>query len=152
MSPGPLTTAHRGGIHFQHGARHRFAPLPHNGSTFAPRQRFGVSPSEGGGSTITLTPDEQVTVSTDADGNVAISIDAKPAEEPVETGPQGAAARSRPAHRRLLPQRQKMSVATAPDGTVTITPDNGNQLLVLGDPAMGEVDVVEVPAPAEALR
>jgi streptogramin lyase len=51
----------------------------------------------------------------------------------------------------MLPRgRQRMNVATAPNGTVTITPDEGQMLYVLGDPAMGEV--VEVPAPAQPVQ
>jgi hypothetical protein len=53
----------------------------------------------------------------------------------------------------MLPRgRQRMSVATTPNGTVTIPPDEGQMLYVLGDPAMGEGEVVEVPAPAQPVQ
>jgi hypothetical protein len=155
MSPGPLTTAHRGGINFQNGARGRFTPLPHNRGLFnAGRQRFNVTPGENGSTNVTLDEGEAIVVGTDPEtGAVTIQITQPPAEpenDTLEVGPQNAAAPRRPALRALASQ-QRMSVATAPDGTVTITPDAGNELLVFGDPAMGEVEVVEV-RPAEPVE
>jgi hypothetical protein len=103
------------------------------------RQRFSID----GAGKITLDPGESLVVSVDRDDSVSIGV-GDDSEPPNGNGvdPQSAGARTRPAHRGFLARRQKMNVATSPDGTVTITPDEGNQLLVLGDPAMGEVDIV----------
>jgi len=40
-----------------------------------------------------------------------------------------------------------MNVATDPNGIVTLTPDAGHSLLVLGNPAEGLVEVVEIMPP-----
>jgi hypothetical protein len=150
-----LTTAHRGGIHFQHGARQRFTSIPHNrGGYFAPRQRFGVSPGAEPGSTlITLDEDESVVVGTNDDGSVAVTITTRPVEEDNGTSPGPQAATAQPATRRigrnfLRSRRARMNVVGNADSSITVEPDPGNELLVVGDPSEGEIEIVEV-RPAE---
>jgi hypothetical protein len=50
--------------------------------------------------------------------------------------------------RRLAPRR-KMSLQANPDGSVTIAPDDpDNQIIVMGDPSSGAVEVIKA-APVE---
>jgi hypothetical protein len=152
MSPGPVSSNHRGGHSFTHGGRQRFNPVPGNRAYHRPRQRFSVSPYNGG-SRVTLDPDETVTISQDESGAVVIDVKPPAAENGNGNG-NGTieAGKSRSVARQGLSRsaRQKMSVATDPsDGSLHITPDPGNELLVLGDPAAGEVAIVEI-TPATA--
>ncbi|HVI85493.1 MAG TPA: hypothetical protein VNA86_09260 [bacterium] len=125
-------------------ARNRFAHLPHNRGAFTGgRQRFTVDPHNGG-SRITLTEDEKVSVSTNEDGSVV--IDVGPVEEDNGNGLQASARRW--THRAA---RQRMNVIGNTDGSVTISPEPGNELLVTGDPELGAVEVVEV-RPAEPVE
>ena len=103
MSPGPLTSSTRGGLSFQHGGSrnfnhgHRTAPFygtrqaPHSvGRIYgAARQRFSVAPNDAGGSTLTLSEDEVVTVGTNEDGSVTIAIDPKSEPEPEPENGEG---------------------------------------------------------------
>src|SRR5215469_8980223 len=75
---------------------------------------------------------ESVTVGTGKDGGVTISIDHKPEPEAengveVEVGPQ------RPTRAAPPARREKMAVSANPSGSLEITPEMGQQLVVLGD-------------------
>jgi hypothetical protein len=142
MSPGPLSSAHRGGLNFTHTAGRSFnysnrgagfygtrqVSSPINRIYAANRQRFSETPGEDGGSVIALDENESVTVGTSEDGAVSITIGVKPEPEPengveveVEVGPEQRG------------WRHKMAAAANPDGSVVIEPDMGQQLVVLGD-------------------
>jgi hypothetical protein len=153
MSPGPLSSSHRGGLNFQHGARRNFTThratsfygtrqvaSPVNRAYGTDRQRFAVHGSENGGSHIVLDEGETVTVGVGEDGAVAITID-PPAEEP----DNGVEVEVQVQQRRGPGARQRMTVAAAPDGSVLVEPDMGQQLVVLGDSS--ELLVIgEIPA------
>jgi hypothetical protein len=139
MSPGPLTSHTRGGLNFQHGGGRSFghrnapfygtreAPLPVNRALFGGRQKFTVSPNDAGGSTITLTEDEVVSVGTNDEGGVEITIGAKPEPE-AETNGNG---NGNGTQQRGL--RRKMALMGNPDGSLTVEPEPGYSLVVLCD-------------------
>jgi hypothetical protein len=140
MSPGPLTSRQHGGHGFGsrfHGHSYgRIAP-PTSRSYSAARQRFSVTPNDGGGSTITLDENETVSVGTDADGAVTISVDPKP-----ENGRNGIA---KGARRGLFGRvADKMAVSSNSDGSVTIRPEGDAVLQIVGDPLSGAIPVVEL--------
>ena len=148
MCPGATLSHSRGGFGYRHTAT-RFTPpapgrqvfTPNPRALFgAPRQRFSIAPGENS-TKITLDENESVTVSTDPKtGSVTVEIaPPKPeggVEVEVEVGPVS----------RSAARRERMAISAAPDGTVEITPDLGQQLVVLGEPDSVLVVVGEVPA------
>jgi hypothetical protein len=159
MSPGPLTSHSRGGLHFQHGARQRFSPTPNQRNYFSPQQRFTVQPHDGG-SRVTLDPAEQVTITTDDDGAIVIDVGGKPAEAENGNGGSGgvleAGKRLRGLFgaadgiRRALPRQQRMVLTAQPDGGLLIEPsDPDNAVIAIGDPNAAEGVLVMEVIPAE---
>ena len=149
MSPGLLSSSHRGGLTFQHGGGRGFgrhAPPSRSRTYFSPRQRFSVSPGEGGGTQIILDEDERVTVGVNEDGAVEIEVGKKPENangngNGVEVGKR----RGLFGRRAALSQRQRLMVSENSDGSVTVTPTGtDNVLQVTGDPAMNQVVVTEI--------
>jgi hypothetical protein len=138
MSPGMTRSSSRGGFGFGH-ASPRFTPTPHHRLYQPPHGRFSVSPNNAGGSNIALDENETVSVGTDADGAVTITVNPKPGE----SDGNGLGQRSM---RRGLPGRSvdKMAVSANSDGSVTIRPEGDASLQVVGDPLSGAVTVVEI--------
>jgi hypothetical protein len=141
MSPGMMTSRNRGGFQtfFPRAAGHRSnSPTPSNRTYHSPHGRFAVAPNTDGGSNITLTEDETVSVGTDADGAVTITVNPKPAENGNGLGQRSI--------RRGLPGRSvdKMAVSTNSDGSVVIRPEGDAALQIVGDPLSGAVTVVEI--------
>jgi hypothetical protein len=149
MSPGPLSSSSRSGLTFTHGGNrsfgfsHRQAPFcgtrqvspPINRVYGAARQKFSVTPGADGGSVIALTEDETVTVGTGDDGAVSITIGTKPEPEDTAVEVEVEVARPDIAAPRggALGLRRKMAVTAASDGSINISADLGQQLVVLGD-------------------
>jgi hypothetical protein len=140
MSPGMTRSSRMGGFGFGHAAP-RFTPTPRNRIYQPPHGRFSVTPNNSGGSNITLTPDETVGVGTDADGNVTIAVNPKPAENGNDTD-NGL---GRAARRGLYGAVDRLMVSSNSDGSITIHPTGpDNVLQVTGDEAMGQVVVTEI--------
>jgi hypothetical protein len=172
MSPGPLTSSQRGGLHFQHGARQPFTPPYGNRVLPGQRQRFNVSSGPNGSSTITLDPQEQVTVSTDADGAVVVDVTPKPENGngnggngglsvEVEASSRAASAaiggRGFPVVRNRLfgtsgrqyaAPHQRIDITVHNDGALTLSPtDPSSDLVAVEGPQGDELTVTEVPPP-----
>jgi hypothetical protein len=111
-------------------------------------ERSAVTRGENGSTKISLDEGESVGVATDDTGAVTIEITQPPAENgnDVGVGPRSAAAPTRPAHR--APRSREMSIAAQRGGSLPISPDRGAELITLGNPAEGEIEIVEV-VPAE---
>ena len=186
MSPGPVSTAQRGGFVASRGAPnfHRMGAdfvqhMPPGGLAVprlpirsAPayatrdlgahaRQRAELGVSEDGRPQFTLAPDERLTVGQDEDGNVTVSTEPANVAETEETEPAVEIEIERPAAvtagRNIAPRqmarpaglRERLAVTNNPDGSVTISPDAGNDVVVSGDPAAGRVVVTEEPVAEE---
>lgn len=122
----------------------RRAPIA-PGRDFGVRQRFSVGLNENGGPVIVAGPGEKFEVGLDADGNLNISVTTEPAEPSGNAGNvSGKTGRAQLA-RHFARAAQRMTVAANPNGSVTITPDPGHELITVGDPEYGEVEVTELP-------
>ncbi len=126
------------------------------------RQRAELGVSEDGRPQFTLAPDERLTVGQDDDGNVVVSTEPANVAETEETEPVVEIEVERPAAvtagrsiasprqmARPAGLRQRLAVTNNPDGSVTISPDAGNDVVVSGDPASGRLMVTEEPVTEE---
>jgi hypothetical protein len=162
MSPGPLTTCHRGG-NFYAG---RTAPrafnraigtpaghvygAPHGRAYPGERSKFAVTSNGNGGHSVTLADNETATLIVGEDGALSISIENKPQRQRGSGGnDNGTAVHAEPvenARRAAGRQISKMSWERDPsDGSVTFTPDDNETLHVSGDAIMATVAVEPSP-------
>lgn len=141
MSPGPISSRHRGGLVYTQPrgggfARNRAVFTMHNRTFGTPRGRFMLGTDEAGATSVMLGENELAHITTDADGNTVVTIENKP---PVDggngngaddTAGQPVLEASRSFVSRL---RQRMSWVKEPGGEIVITPDEGETLFVTGD-------------------
>jgi hypothetical protein len=154
MSPGPLTTCHRGGNFYAGRALdtsrtlNRAFAAPHGRTYSTPRNKFAVSGNGNGGHSVSLADNEATTLTVNEDGSLVIEVQNKPA--PNGTG-NGAAVHTEPvenARRTAGRAVAKMSWERNPsDGSVTFYPDEGEVLHVSGDALMANIAAEPVPAP-----
>jgi hypothetical protein len=150
-------------------SRHAFeSPSFGRNRDLGQRQKFAVS----GGVGIALTPGAGEAAGVGPDGTITITVPADALEdtsaamsaaaddlEPgaADTGDGALPAlisepvlTSEPLARQRTGRRERLLVAANPDGSVTLAPsDPANEVLVIGNPASGEVDVVEARPIAE---
>ena len=147
MSPGPLTTSHRGGFGFNHNRGYasytgpRFAGYVTPGRHFSgSRERFSVSTNpDTGAHDVALGDNEVAIVTVGDDGQMKIEISNRPpAEEPAPA--EGAKSASRSA------QVDKMAWERNPaDGSVTFMPGEDEVLQIDGDALQALVTALPSP-------
>jgi hypothetical protein len=167
LSPGPLSSNTRGGFNFTHGRQfhsvpsHRSAPFYGNRALPGQRQRFTVTP-QNGGSRLVLDDGEQVTIGQADDGSVTIDITPKPENGNGNNGalPVEASSRRFPvardrsfraSGRHYAAPQSKVDITTHPEGSLTLAPTQPtNSLLVVENPD-GAFDVAEIEPPEPAM-
>jgi hypothetical protein len=106
-----------------------------------------VAPTENGGSRISLDPGEGHRVEVGDDGSVTIVVEpdnATVAPDVVLSEPL--AERQRLRARSFAPRARELVVYANPDGSVTVgSTDNDNEVVAIGDPSTGLLELVEIP-------
>jgi hypothetical protein len=151
MSPGPLSSAHRGGFSFQHGGgRHAGGNYGQRFGAPNPGRAYGPQPSARGrfyvdDDGIVLEPGDTLTVTVDDEGDATVTVTG------ADDGGNGNGEESK--RRGLFSRRlDKMAVSSNSDGTITIRPEGDASLQLIGDPLSGAIVVVEIePEPIEVV-
>lgn len=138
MSPGPLSSAHRGGLSFLHGGgRHVHNAFGRQFGTPTRNRRFDARPpgkfyvdDDGRG---VLEPGDKITFEVDEDGAVTVGVE--------NNGTNGDGEK---ALRRGLFGLRRMTTTNNPDGSLTVEAEPNAVLMVEGGSGDQSIVVVEV--------